>query len=136
MIYCLHGKRKYQCITCGNSANFCLHGKRKARCRDCGGSSFCEHGKEKRRCRKCGGSDFCEHGRRKVSYSTGIHNKRLAAVSVEEVRSASTKFLNKIARFAQDLAYMVDCANGVKIVGVLRFALTERGSILASSASS
>ena len=41
--------------------SMCSHGRRTYQCRTCGGSGFCPHGKLKSRCRACGTGKFSSH---------------------------------------------------------------------------
>ena len=77
---CEHGKRKSNCLYCGNGKQICEHnkivyncllciacehGKRTFDCIECSGSGICKHNKRKRNCIDCNGSGICEHNKRR-----------------------------------------------------------------------
>ena len=76
---CSHGKRTYQCRTCGGSG-FCPHGKLKSRCRACGGASFCSHGRKRTQCKDCKGSGLCLHLRQKSQCRDCCSLKKLCQI--------------------------------------------------------
>ena len=59
---CVHGRRRYTCVTCGGKG-ICEHKRQRYQCKECRGSGICPHDRIRSQCKDCKGGSICQHKR-------------------------------------------------------------------------